>query len=737
MSHLVGLVMDRAPTRQSARLASKASLKAREAEYAATHAPLTPLTASSSKASAPSRGRKRNISTKDRSKNKDDSEETAHTRQGSATKSSTTKSALQAAKSSTKPPQKHKAAKASKKRPRAEDQTDPEDASPKKKRRSKPKKTDSSEAQPMDLDQQQQQQQQDEEASSASIVPPRPINPKDPCERLPTELWHQVLAQLPLSQAATTSLVSKTWLAGALAWPKWRHLCEDLKLGKPKRKFKTYMSIVCLHSYYICDLCYSYSTGFRKCYGSQLPLPVDIVVKRLDWDKEPEKAEENVEKAESTPPAQKQADAPQQNVTDATPPVPSSQPPPPGQQTDLTPIPVKTTGAASSDQSPPPMPLCESSLFGQAPPSVHLNEPASSNPPPSQSALQEQLLADSHHTQSEKVQPTQPEQVAASQPEQIHGSQQEQSQAIQPEPSQAMKTEPSQAMKTEPSQAMKTESSQAMKTEPSQVTQPEQVNHIHIPEGVLDAGVAEQMRHAISQLILASKLSQQLAASFRAQVKTSAVQPDKHPTTAPQAGATANGQSVVAKAQVPAVPVPPAAPAPPAKPAQPVERWNLCHSCRLQYYRRHPQPSRPVSDAYGARANGKKKKQERMCKTRGLCHYGLSTADIRDLDYIERRNPHHRSWNPMMLYSIRDLQKRALIVHGGWVGVDAFKNGINKKRRMAFNARSALWKLPSKSKKRGAQDPQVVEESEHVENSENVEEDGTTPANIVSPAAFA
>ncbi|KAF9936565.1 hypothetical protein BGZ70_006782, partial [Mortierella alpina] len=170
----------------------------------------------------------------------------------------------------------------------------------------------------------------------------------DPCERLPTELWHQVLAQLPLSQAATTSLVSKTWLAGALAWPKWRHLCEDLKLGKPKRKFRTYMSIVCLHSYYICDLCFSYSTGFRKSYGSQLPLPVDIVVKRLDWDRAPEKVEENVVKAEGTQSAQPQVEATEQkSITDAVP-EPSSQPPPPGPPTEMmTPMAVERTEAAS------------------------------------------------------------------------------------------------------------------------------------------------------------------------------------------------------------------------------------------------------------------------------------------------------------------------------------------------------------------------------------------------------
>ncbi|KAF9979783.1 hypothetical protein BGZ75_009234 [Mortierella antarctica] len=641
--------MDSAPTRHSSRLASKVWLKAREAENATAHVLLNSFSAPSSKVSRLSRRRISNSdskcnsesNSKRRSKNKDKGKDVTagparapHAQETKATKKPKTKNTSQAP--STTAPQTHKAAKESKstkkKRPHSEDQKDPQDAIPKKKRRSQPKKPGVSGAQPMDVDEQQQQP----EALTLPSVPPRPINPTDPCERLPTELWHHILGFLPLSQAATTSLVSKTWLDGALAWPKWRRLCEDLKLGSPKRKFKTYMSIVCLHSCYICDLCFSYSTGFRTSYGSQIPLPVDIVVTRLDWEKELEKAEtaESAEGAKAAP--TQTTDGPPQNANsgaDWTEPVASSQPLAPEQHCERT---MQHSEPIQPNQPSSPM---------------QRTEPApSSLPPPPPAAQLQQHSAESRHNQIEQVQ--------TSQPEQIHTSQLQQVQTSQPE-------------HVQPTQS-----------EQNQINQPEQATQIHIPEGVLDAGVAEQMRRAISQLIMASKLSQELAADFRAQVKTSTVLPE-HTSTAPQAGATANSQTTVGKTQEPPTP---AAPAAPAKPPQPVERWNLCHPCRLQHYRNHPQPTRPV--------------------------YGLSTADIRDLDYAERRNPHHRSWNPMMLYNIRDLQKRALAVHGGWVGVDAFKNGVNKKRRAAFNARLALWKLPSKSKKKGALDPKIVEEDD-------------------------
>ncbi|KAF9937061.1 hypothetical protein BGZ67_001672 [Mortierella alpina] len=119
----------------------------------------------------------------------------------------------------------------------------------------------------------------------STTAPPRPRNRTDPCELLPTEVWHQVLSLLPLSQAATSSLVSKAWLDGARAWPVWKQICEASKLGKPKRKYKTYMSLVCAQSYFICDKCHSFSHGIKVFNASGIPLPVDVIVKKAEKPK--------------------------------------------------------------------------------------------------------------------------------------------------------------------------------------------------------------------------------------------------------------------------------------------------------------------------------------------------------------------------------------------------------------------------------------------------------------------
>ncbi|KAG0201245.1 hypothetical protein BGX28_005894 [Mortierella sp. GBA30] len=106
-----------------------------------------------------------------------------------------------------------------------------------------------------------------------------PINCSDPCAVLPTEIWHKILSRLPLSQVAKTSVLSKAWLDGARNWPMWQQICEKNELGCPKLKYKSYMAIVCANSYFICDNCYSHSTG-RGAYvrPSEIPLKVHVIV---------------------------------------------------------------------------------------------------------------------------------------------------------------------------------------------------------------------------------------------------------------------------------------------------------------------------------------------------------------------------------------------------------------------------------------------------------------------------
>ncbi|KAF9367367.1 hypothetical protein CPB97_005870 [Podila verticillata] len=101
-----------------------------------------------------------------------------------------------------------------------------------------------------------------------------PVNPHDPCSSFPTELWHAVLDFLPLSVIAATSVVSNTWLTAARTYHGWMTAAEKGKMGSPKIKYKSWMALVCAHSYFVCDRCLDYSTG--KGRASRVPLPVEV-----------------------------------------------------------------------------------------------------------------------------------------------------------------------------------------------------------------------------------------------------------------------------------------------------------------------------------------------------------------------------------------------------------------------------------------------------------------------------
>ncbi|KAF8927789.1 hypothetical protein BGZ52_004115 [Haplosporangium bisporale] len=101
-----------------------------------------------------------------------------------------------------------------------------------------------------------------------------PVNPHDPCSAFPTELWHTVLDFLPLSVIATTAVVSNTWLTAARTYHGWMTAAEKGKMGSPKIKYKSWMALVCAHSYFVCDRCLDYSIG--KGRASRVPLPVEV-----------------------------------------------------------------------------------------------------------------------------------------------------------------------------------------------------------------------------------------------------------------------------------------------------------------------------------------------------------------------------------------------------------------------------------------------------------------------------
>ncbi|KAG0043417.1 hypothetical protein BGZ89_006473 [Linnemannia elongata] len=110
---------------------------------------------------------------------------------------------------------------------------------------------------------------------AGAIEPSKPfvVNKSDPCSVLPTELWHEVMSYLSLSQIVKASSVSKSWLEGTQALPVWRDICTKAALGSPKKKYPTHMSLVCSQSYWICERCLTLNNG----KGSDIPLPVEIV----------------------------------------------------------------------------------------------------------------------------------------------------------------------------------------------------------------------------------------------------------------------------------------------------------------------------------------------------------------------------------------------------------------------------------------------------------------------------
>lgn len=89
----------------------------------------------------------------------------------------------------------------------------------------------------------------------------------------PAEVLQHILLCLPLSKIARHSRISKAWLDAARVLSVWKEACKKAELGKPRKKYRTHMALVCANSYWICERCMSFSKG-REHYAD-LPLPVE------------------------------------------------------------------------------------------------------------------------------------------------------------------------------------------------------------------------------------------------------------------------------------------------------------------------------------------------------------------------------------------------------------------------------------------------------------------------------
>ncbi|KAF9320832.1 hypothetical protein BG003_004613 [Podila horticola] len=141
--------------------------------------------------------------------------------------------------------------------------------------------------------------------------------------------------------------------------------------------------------------------------------------------------------------------------------------------------------------------------------------------------------------------------------------------------------------------------------------------------------------------------------------------------------------------------------------------WLLCHDCRREYYRKHPERLRPP-------CNSKDKKtyvaNARICKTSAMWDYWLDAGDIAGLQFDEYDNPHNARGHPMRLYDELVVQKRAYRVHAGWVGLDGAKANVPKSRRAAHRAReesNKLRRIPKREKSEPAKTPEAQTLDQH------------------------
>ncbi|KAG0049285.1 hypothetical protein BGZ83_005895 [Gryganskiella cystojenkinii] len=112
------------------------------------------------------------------------------------------------------------------------------------------------------------------DATDATVVAAM-FDTRSSAEKVPFEIWLRIFDYMEApSQVSRLSMVSKNLLDFCRSWPKWKTICEVSGIGVPKRKYKTHLALVCSESYYICDKCYSRSTGTGRCRLSEIPCPV-------------------------------------------------------------------------------------------------------------------------------------------------------------------------------------------------------------------------------------------------------------------------------------------------------------------------------------------------------------------------------------------------------------------------------------------------------------------------------
>ncbi|KAG0282665.1 hypothetical protein BGZ96_000250 [Linnemannia gamsii] len=129
--------------------------------------------------------------------------------------------------------------------------------------------------------------------------------------------------------------------------------------------------------------------------------------------------------------------------------------------------------------------------------------------------------------------------------------------------------------------------------------------------------------------------------------------------------------------------------------------WMLCLACRIEYFSRHPEPLKEdkiYRDEFSFVVQTKQLAPHSI-----FINYALRGENLRGVASIGRQDTKRQ------LFDRGAVQRRALEVHGGWVGVDACATNPGRKRAAVCNERAKecrLYKKKPLTKKR----PPVSEE---------------------------
>lgn len=129
--------------------------------------------------------------------------------------------------------------------------------------------------------------------------------------------------------------------------------------------------------------------------------------------------------------------------------------------------------------------------------------------------------------------------------------------------------------------------------------------------------------------------------------------------------------------------------------------WMLCLACRQEYFERHPEPlkeDRVYRDEFAFVVQTKQLAPHAI-----FINYALRGENLRGIPSTGREDTRKQ------LFDRGAVQRRALEVHGGWVGIDACATNPGRKRAAVCNERAKecrLYKKKPLTKKR----PPVSEE---------------------------